>query len=143
MCNPWTAVYQSCDMIRPARLRPRADAALEKISLRNVLVRLGDGAMRTEGVSALVAGLAGFYSALFVLPGIQMPFFPVWLEAKGVNTGMIGIVLAAPIVARLLGVPAVMREADRRDAVRAALIICGFAAAAGYVLVGISAGAVL
>ena len=31
--------------------------------------------------------------------GIQMPFFPVWLEAKGVDAGMIGIVLAAPIVA--------------------------------------------
>jgi PPP family 3-phenylpropionic acid transporter len=114
---------------------------LEKISLRNVLVRLGDGAMRTEGVSGLVPRLAVFYAALFVLPGIQMPFFPVWLEAKGVNTGMIGIVLAAPIVARLLAVPVVMRGADRRDAVRAALIVCGFASTAGYILVGLSASA--
>lgn len=128
-------------MIRPARLRLRADAALEKISLRNVLIRLGDGAMRTEGASGLVPRLAFFYAALFVLPGIQMPFFPVWLEAKGVNTGMIGIVLAAPIVARLLAVPVVMREADRRDAVRAALIVCGFASTAGYILVGLSASA--
>jgi PPP family 3-phenylpropionic acid transporter len=72
-----------------------------------------------------------------------MPFFPVWLEAKGVDVGMIGIVLAAPIVARLLAVPVIMRDADRRDAVRAALIVCGFAAAAGYILVGLSASAVL
>ena len=97
--------------------------------------------MRTEGASSLVPRLAFFYAALFVLPGIQMPFFPVWLEAKGVNTGMIGIVLAAPIVARLLAVPVVMREADRRDAVRAALIVCGFASTAGYILVGLSASA--
>lgn len=97
--------------------------------------------MRTEGASGLVPRLAFFYAALFVLPGIQMPFFPVWLEAKGVNTGMIGIVLAAPIVARLLAVPVVMREADRRDAVRAALIVCGFASTAGYILVGLSASA--
>jgi PPP family 3-phenylpropionic acid transporter len=102
-----------------------------------------EDAMRTDEATVLVPRLAIFYAALFVLPGIQMPFFPVWLEAKGVDTGMIGIVLAAPIVARLLAVPVVMREADRRDAVRAALITCGFAAAAGYVLVGISAGAVV
>ena len=99
--------------------------------------------MRTEEATGLVPRLAIFYAALFVLPGIQMPFFPVWLEAKGVDAGMIGIVLAAPIVARLLAVPVFMREADRRDAVRAALIVCGFAAAAGYTLVGLSAGAIL
>ena len=98
--------------------------------------------MRTEGISALVPRLAIFYAALFVLPGVQMPFFPLWLKAKDVDAGMIGVVLAAPIVARLLAVPVLMREADRRDAVRAALIVCGFAAVAGYVLVGLSAGAV-
>jgi len=97
--------------------------------------------MRTDATSGLVPRLAIFYAALFVLPGIQMPFFPVWLQAKGVDAGMIGLVLAAPIVARLLAVPIIMREADRRDAVRAALIGCGFAAAAGYTLVGLSSGA--
>ena len=99
--------------------------------------------MRTEKTSDLVPRLAIFYAALFVLPGIQMPFFPVWLKAKEVDSGMIGIVLAAPIVARLLAVPVFMREADRRDAIRAALIVCGCAAAVGYTLVGLSAGAVL
>jgi PPP family 3-phenylpropionic acid transporter len=98
--------------------------------------------MRTEETSGLVPRLAIFYAALFVLPGIQMPFFPVWLKAKDVDAGMIGIVLAAPIVARLLAVPVFMREADRRDAIRATLIVCGFTAAAGYTLVGLSTGAV-
>jgi PPP family 3-phenylpropionic acid transporter len=102
-----------------------------------------DDAMRAEETSGLVARLAIFYAALFVQLGIQMPFFPVWLKAKDVDAGMIGIVLAAPIIARLLAVPLVMREADRRDAVRRALIVCGFAAAAGYALVGLSGGAVL
>ena len=99
--------------------------------------------MRTERTSDLVPRLAIFYAALFVLPGIQMPFFPVWLKAKEVEPETIGIVLAAPIIARLLAVPVFMREADRRDAVRAGLIVCGVAAAAGYTLVGLSAGAVL
>jgi PPP family 3-phenylpropionic acid transporter len=97
--------------------------------------------MRINETSGLVLRLAVFYAALFVLPGVQMPFFPVWLKANGVDAGMIGIVLAAPIAARLLAVPLIMREADRRNAVRAGLIACGFAATAGYVLVGLSAGA--
>lgn len=97
--------------------------------------------MRTEETSGLIPRLALFYAALFVLIGIQMPFFPVWLKAKDVDAAMIGIVLAVPIVARFLAVPIFMREADRRDAVRAALIVCGFAAAVGYALVGLSAGA--
>jgi PPP family 3-phenylpropionic acid transporter len=105
--------------------------------------RFRDDAMRAEETSGLAARLAIFYAALFVQLGIQMPFFPVWLKAKDVDAGMIGIVLAAPIVARLLAVPVVMREADRRDAVRHALIACGFVAAAGYAFVGLSAGAVL
>jgi hypothetical protein len=41
MCNPCAGVYQSCGMIRPALLRRRAAAALEKASLGNVLVGLG------------------------------------------------------------------------------------------------------
>src|SRR5262245_15278990 len=97
--------------------------------------------MRTEKTSGLAARLAIFYAAMFVLLGIQMPFLPIWLEAKDIDPGMIGVVLAAPIVARLLAVPVFMREADRRDAARAVLIVCSFAAAAGYVLVGLSAGA--
>jgi PPP family 3-phenylpropionic acid transporter len=99
--------------------------------------------MRTEEATGLVPRLAIFYAALFILLGIQMPFFPLWLEARGVDSGMIGIILAAPIVARFVAVPVFAREADRRDAVRAVLIVCGFAAAAGYVLVALSAGAVL
>jgi len=99
--------------------------------------------MRAETVTGLVPRLAIFYAALFILLGIQMPFFPLWLDAKDVDSGMIGIILAAPIVARLVAVPVFTRAADRRDAVRATLIVCGFAAAAGYVLVGLSAGAAL
>ena len=64
-----------------------------------------------------VPRLAALYVALFILPGIQMPFFPVWLKAKDVDARLIGIVLAVPMVARVLAIPVVAREADRRDAV--------------------------
>ena len=54
---------------------------------------------------------------------------------------MIGIVLAMPVVARVLAIPVITREADRRDAVRAVLIVASLASLAGYTLVGLSAGA--
>ncbi len=87
-----------------------------------------------------VPRLAAFYAALFILPGIQMPFFPVWLKAKGLDAGMIGIVLAVPMVARVLAIPVVTRTADRRNAVRAVLLLACIASVAGYTLVGLSAG---
>ena len=68
--------------------------------------------------------LAALYAALFILPGIQMPFFPVWLKAKGVDPELIGMVLAVPMVRGVLAIPVVTREADRRDAVRDGLIVC-------------------
>ncbi len=85
--------------------------------------------------------LAALYAGIFVMGGIQLPFFPVWLKAKGLDPQMIGIVLAAPIVARLIAVPLVARTADRRDAVRAAIIVTSFLGVAGYVVVGLADGA--
>lgn len=90
----------------------------------------------------LVPRLATLYAALFILPGIQMPFFPVWLKAKDLDARLIGIVLAAPIVARVLAIPIISREADRRGAVRDVLIVATLATVAGFTLVGLSTGAI-
>ena len=85
--------------------------------------------------------LAALYAGIFVMGGIQLPFFPVWLKAKGLDPQMIGIVLAAPLVARLIAVPLVARTADRRDAVRAAIVATSILGVAGYVAVGLAEGA--
>jgi MFS transporter, PPP family, 3-phenylpropionic acid transporter len=100
--------------------------------------------MRSESRVSVgfVPRLAALYAALFILPGIAMPFFPIWLKAKEVDAKLIGIVLAVPMIARMLAIPVVAREADRREAVRSALIIASVATVAGYALVGLSAGVV-
>ena len=85
--------------------------------------------------------LAALYAGIFVMSGIQLPFFPVWLKAKGLDPQMIGVVLAAPILARLIAVPLVARTADRRDAVRTAIIATSFLSVAGFALVGLAEGA--
>ena len=85
--------------------------------------------------------LAALYAGLFVMTGIQLPFFPVWLKAKGLDPGMIGMVLAAPMVVRIFAIPLAARAADRRDALRGAIIVASWLGAAGYVLVGLAEGA--
>jgi len=82
--------------------------------------------------------VAALYAGMFVMSGIQLPFFSVWLKAKGLDPQMIGVVLAAPIVARLIAVPVVARVADRREALRAAIIATSFLGTAGYVIVGLA-----
>jgi PPP family 3-phenylpropionic acid transporter len=85
--------------------------------------------------------LALLYVAIFVLAGVQLPFFPVWLKAKGLDAATIGVVLAVPMVVRVLAIPLAAREADRRDALRAALMIATAASIAGYLLLAFAEGA--
>jgi len=84
--------------------------------------------------------LALFYAGLFVVVGIQMPFFPVWLKANGLDPEAIGLVVATPILVRLVVVPIAARLADRRGALRPVLAVSSIGAAIGYAVVGISQG---
>jgi PPP family 3-phenylpropionic acid transporter len=85
--------------------------------------------------------LAAFYAALFIAIGIQLPFLPVWLAAKGLDSSSIGIVLAIPMVVRVFAIPLATRQADRHDALRAAIVIAAAAAVLGYGAVGMAQGA--
>ena len=87
------------------------------------------------------ARLALFYAALFVLSGVQLPFLPVWLKAKGLDAELIGAALALPMLVRVLAITLATRVADRRDALRGALMLAAFGSLVGYVLVGFASGA--
>jgi PPP family 3-phenylpropionic acid transporter len=88
-----------------------------------------------------VPRLAAYYAAIFIVFGIQLPFFPLWLKAKGLNAGMIGLVLALPMVVRVLAIPYATREADRRDALRAMIVLGCCASVIGYGALGLAEGA--
>jgi len=91
------------------------------------------------GISwGFVPRLAALYVGLFVLSGIQMPFLPLWLKGKGVDAGMIGVVMAVPMIVRAFATPFVARAVDRRDAVRAAIMLASCAGVLGFILVGIA-----
>jgi MFS transporter, PPP family, 3-phenylpropionic acid transporter len=84
--------------------------------------------------------LALFYAGLFVVAGIAMPFFPVWLKAKGLDPEAIGLVVATPILVRMIVVPMAARLADRRGALRSVLVVSSVGAAMGYAVVGAAQG---
>jgi PPP family 3-phenylpropionic acid transporter len=95
----------------------------------------------TSGESGFVPRLATLYVALFILSGIQLPFFPVWLKAKGLDAGAIGLVLAAPMLVRAFAVPIATRTADRAQTLRGTIALTCLLSVAGYVLLGLSEGA--
>ena len=51
--------------------------------------------------------LSAFYAATFLVIGIQLPFWPVWLAARGLDTREIGVALAAAIWVKVLATPAI------------------------------------
>jgi PPP family 3-phenylpropionic acid transporter len=81
--------------------------------------------------------LAFFYGTLFGLSGTQLPFFPVWLRAIGIDPSWIGIISAVPAVTRFTTLPFVTGLAERRQALRGALIVTTALSALGFALVGL------
>ena len=67
----------------------------------------------------------GFVSAaLFAPMGLHMPFFPVWLAAKGLTSAEIGLVLALPPLIRVWSAPMLCRIADKRHDPAGMLGLC-------------------
>jgi PPP family 3-phenylpropionic acid transporter len=78
-----------------------------------------------------------FYAAYFFFGGVQLPFFPLWLEARGLDARTIGLVIAAPMLVRIIATPIITHQADRRNALKATLVIASVLAALGMTLVGL------
>jgi PPP family 3-phenylpropionic acid transporter len=81
-----------------------------------------------------------FYAALFITLGVQLPFLPVWLTAKGLDAQAIGIVLAVPMLVRVIAIPIATRAADRRDALRAVIMAVTAAGVLGYGVLAFAEG---
>ena len=48
---------------------------------------------------------AGFYAALFLVHGVYLPFWPVWLGHRGLDGAAIGLVLALASWVRVGALP--------------------------------------
>ena len=88
------------------------------------------------------AGKLGlFYAAYFLFGGIQLPFFPLWLEARGLDSRTIGMVIAVPMLVRIVATPIITRQADRHQALKSALVLASIAATLAMTVLGLVQGA--
>ena len=82
--------------------------------------------------------LALLYAGLFGSIGVQLPFLPMWLAAKGLDERSIGMVLAIATAARVVMVPFGTRAADRFGNLKAAIVIAAGLCAVGLTTLGFS-----
>jgi PPP family 3-phenylpropionic acid transporter len=80
--------------------------------------------------------LAVFYGTMFGMVGTHLPFFTVWLKAVGIDAFWIGVITAVPPVTRFTVLPFVTALAERRYALRGAIMVTAFATAFGFCILG-------
>ncbi|MCB1492824.1 MAG: MFS transporter, partial [Rhodobiaceae bacterium] len=57
--------------------------------------------------------LSLFFAAIFLVIGVAMPYLPVWLESRGLSGAEIGVVVAVPMVMRVVFTPLMAVAAGR------------------------------
>jgi PPP family 3-phenylpropionic acid transporter len=102
--------------------------------------------------AGIAARLSLFYAAVFSVVGIQLPFFPLWLQSRGMGPAEIGVLLSSVSFVRVLTTPAIGSLADRLGERRRPMLVltslallsyCAYWAAGGFwtlLLIGICAG---
>ncbi|MFN3745669.1 MAG: MFS transporter [Hyphomicrobiaceae bacterium] len=82
----------------------------------------------------LAARISFFYWAIFLIIGLQTPFLPLWLDARGLSVTEISIAGALPLFLRIVATPAVAYLADRSGDHRQMVIILSWSGLAATVL---------
>jgi MFS transporter, PPP family, 3-phenylpropionic acid transporter len=81
-----------------------------------------------------------FYAFLTIGNGMQLPFLPLWLHAKGLTVAEIALVIAGMTASRFVAIPLAAYFADRYRNRRSLIILFSFASSFGYLLLGLSTG---
>ncbi len=67
--------------------------------------------------------LSLYYTTLFLILGLQLPYLPLWFESRGLSATQISVILAIPMAVRLGATPAMTFLADRLPAKRTAMLL--------------------
>ena len=67
--------------------------------------------------------LSVFYGVVFLLIGGFLPYFAVWLDGRGLTSGEIGLILATPLMVRVMITPVISFAADRTGDRRSMLVL--------------------
>lgn len=83
---------------------------------------------------ALAVRLSALHAASFFSHGFYLPFFPLWLQSKGLDPALIGLVVAIPIIVRILATAPLLSLADRSFGARRLLVISHLGQMIGFPL---------
>lgn len=87
---------------------------------------------------AILLGL--FYCSIFIGTGASLPYMPVWFKAHGLSGAQIGLILSAPMLARIVITPMFAVWADGFRIRRTPMMLFGLAAGVCYGLIGLANG---
>jgi PPP family 3-phenylpropionic acid transporter len=73
--------------------------------------------------------LSLYYTTLFLILGLQLPYLPLWIESRGLSATQISVILAIPMAVRVGATPAMTFLADRLPAKRVAILLYSAATA--------------
>ena len=76
--------------------------------------------------------LSFFFAAIFLVVGIMLPFWPIWLKSRGLTEIEIGLLLSAGMWARAFVNPLLAQLADHRGRPDQLLIALGWGALIGH-----------
>jgi len=78
------------------------------------------------------ARLAFFYGAIFLVIGVMLPFWPLWLKAHGLGPEEIGLVMGVAMATKVVGNPLIAGIADRLNERKRPLIVLSFFACGAF-----------
>jgi MFS transporter, PPP family, 3-phenylpropionic acid transporter len=84
--------------------------------------------------------IALFFAAVFLFIGVQLPFWPVWLTAHGVDAAEIGILLSVASWIRAFAPPLIAQFADRTGKTKPLIVLLIAATLASYALFTVTEG---
>lgn len=84
--------------------------------------------------------IALFYAAVFLIVGIHVPFWPLWLASRGMDAAEIGILLSASSWIRAVAPPLIAQAADRHGRRRRMIVLLTALTLASYALFDLAHG---
>jgi len=97
-------------------------------------------AARSAAADALGLRISLFFGAIFLAYGVVVPYFPVWLDARGLDPLQISTVTATPLFVRLLVTPGIGLLADRLGNYRVVIVALAWVALAMVIALGFASG---
>jgi MFS transporter, PPP family, 3-phenylpropionic acid transporter len=90
----------------------------------------------------LGARLGALHAASFISHGVYLPFFPLWLQSQAISPTLVGLIVAIPIMVRILATAPLLSLADRSVGVRLLLLASHAGQIVGFPLLMLTDGPV-